>query len=535
MKIVNYYRAVTGVGFLSGVIVGTISTWMFWLSGRPVILGYFAFFPVFCIVFLIVTSKLWMRGPKLPFHPSTASLMDPRGPVVLPKNRGRVICPCLKIVLYYEPRECPAREDLIAQAVENCKKHPRFRKTPIFNFDEPLDSYFGDPELKTEEDVARHIVDWPPVKTEDELREALIQIEASKLLENAPAWMIYRVPSKGTARACTMIKVSHVIGDGLRLAIWGESIMTDSSGKPCDWGMDFLKGEAPRRGIKMRKPVRMNFLARLKMNFESIISSLNAPNYVDTVTPFHPARDVFKGEVVTYRMKPIPLSEFRRIARVTRSTINDILTAVLASAIRKYCLRIDPSFGNISDPKCRGALAFGFACKKGFMQSPEKLFNDSVPVPIVFPIGIMTCRERLKTARKTLFKVKNTVTPWVVAWVVGCLAKLGAYHMMKLWGTTIMSNLSCAFSNVRGPPKTAFYCGKKVVHLECSFASYTSMFLFVSYCDIMGGTFTTDVSIVKKPQVLVDYINTELKRFKDELVPTHERGSVVAMDEDFWG
>merc|ERR1711920_1185323 len=88
--------------------------------------------------------------------------------------------------------------------------------------------------------------------------------------------------------------------------------------------MGFLKGEALSRGMKRRKPLRMSFLSRLKMNFESIISSLNAPNYVDTVTPFHPVRDIFKGEMVTYRMNPIPLKEFKRISRVTRSTINDI-------------------------------------------------------------------------------------------------------------------------------------------------------------------------------------------------------------------
>jgi len=535
MKIVSYYRVVTGVGFLTGVIMGALTTWMFVRSGRSVILGIFAFIPVFSIVFLIFTFHWWKKGSKLPIHASTVLMMDPRGPILLPRNYGPPLSNTINAVLYYNPGDCPTREDLIKQAVENCKKHSRFRKTPRFNFDEPLYSSFGDPELKTEEDVARHIVDRPLVRTEDQLRKALEQIEALELLENAPAWMMYRIPSGGTARACTLMKVSHLIGDALRLAIWGESIMTtDPVGTPCNWGFGPLKGITPRRGRK-RPTVRMNFLPRLKMNIESIATSLNANNNVDTVTPFHPATDIFKGKMVTSRMKPIPLNEFKRIALSTKSTINDILTATLASAIRRYCLHIDPSFDDIKDPKCRGILTYGFPCKKGFVQSSEKLFNDFTSVPIVLPIGVMTCRNRLATAKKTLFKIKNTVAAWVISWMVGCVMKLGGYNMMKKWGTTALSNISCVYSNVRGPPTTAFYCGKEIVHLEVSLANYTNMFIFLSYKNMMGGTFTTDMSVVKEPQVLVNYINEELYRFKDELVPSNQRESVLPIEEVLWG
>jgi len=461
---------------------------------------------------------------------STVVMMDPRGTVLLPKNYGPPKCNTLKIVLYYAPHGCPALEDLIDWAVENCKKHSRFRKTPRFNFDEPLNSSFGDPELKTKGDVARHIVDWPAVDTEDDLTETLTKIDGLKLFENAPEWIVYRIPSNGAARSCTVLKVSHSIADGLRLAIWAESIMTDSNGAPCDWGMGPIKGEALSRWNAKRKPVRISFLSMLKMNFGSVIRSLTAASHSDTLTPFNPKSEIFKGKTVTYRMKPIPLLELRRIASRTASTINDVLTAVTASAIRKYCLKIDPSFRSVKNPKCRGLLAFGFPCQKGFMKSSEQLFNNFTLVPIVFPIGIMTCRKRLITAKKTLFEIKNTITAPVIAWSIRILLKLGLYTMSKKWLTDVSSNFSCVFSNVRGPPKKAFFLGKEILHVECSYTHYTSMFLFVSYCGMMGCTLTTDASTVKKPQLLLDYIQTEVLRFKDEVVPTDERKSVLSMD-----
>lgn len=530
MKIVTYYRVVTGVGFLSALIVGAITTWMFLLSGRPAFWGICAFIPVFCIVLLTVACTLWRRGPMLPLDTSTFLMMDPRGFVLLPKNYGPPKCRALKIVLYYAPRECPALQDLIDWAVENCKKHSRFRKTPRFNFDEPLNSSFGDPELKTKEDVARHIVDWPAVDTEYDLTEALRKIDTLKLVENAPAWIIYRIPSSGAARSSTVLKVSHCIADGLRLAIWAESIMTDSNGAPCDWGLGPIKGEASSRWNAKRKPVRINFLSMLKMNFESVTRSLAATSHTDTLTPFNPKSELFKGKTVTYRMKPIPLETLKRIAVITSSTINDVLTAVTASAIRKYCLEIDPSFRNVKKPMCRGVLAFGFPCQKGFMRSSEQLFNNFTVVPIVFPIGIMTCRQRLITAKKTLFQIKNTITAPVIAWSIRILTKLGLHNVTKKWLTDASTNISCAFSNVRGPPNKAFFLGKEIVHLECSFPQYSSMFIFVSYCGMMGCTLTTDGSALKKPQLLLDNIHTEVMRFKDELVPTDLRTSVVSMD-----
>jgi len=528
MKIVTYYRVVIGSGFLCGVILGTITTWMFLLSGRPAILGICAFIPVFCIVFFTFTFTLWRRGPVPTVDISSILMMDPRGSVLLPKKYGPPKSRTLQIVLYYEPRECPALEDLIDKAVENCKKHPRFRKTPRFNIDEPLYSSFGDPELKTKDDIARHIIDWPVVETEDELTKALNKIDDLKLLENAPEWMIYRIPSRGTARSSTVLKVSHCIADGLRLAIWAESIMTDLSDAPCDWDMGPIKGEGPSRRNKRRKP-SMTFLSMLKMNFESVIRSLGATTHSDTRTPFKPERDISKGSSVTHRMKPIPILELKKIAVLTNSTINDVLTAVTAGAIRKYCLKIDPSFRSVSNPKCRGGLAFGFPCKKGFQKSSEQLFNNFALVPIVFPIGNMTCGQRLVTAKKTLFQIKNTITAPVIQWTLQNLMKLGLYTMTKKWLTDASSNLSCVFSNVRGPPEKAFYCGKEIVHVECSYSHYTSMFIYVSYCGMMGCTLTTDATM-KKPQLLLDYISKELSRFKDELVPTYTRSSVQSMN-----
>jgi len=523
MKIVTYYRVVTGVGFLSGLIVGAITTWMFLLSGRPAIWGVCAFIQVFCIVFPTVTCTLWRQGPMLPLDTMTVSMMDPRGPVLLPKNYGPPKCRAIKAVAYYGPSECPALKDVIDWAMENCKKYSRFRKTPRFNFNEPVYSSFGDPELNTKEDVARHIVDLPAVNTEHDLTEALKKIDTFELFENAPEWIIYRIPSNGAARSSTVLKVSHCIADGLRLAIWAESIMTDSNGDPCDWGMGPIKGEDPSRWNARRKPVRINFLSMLKMNFESIIRSFIATSHPDTLTPFKHKRDIFEGKIVTYRMKPIPLLDFRRIAKVTGSTINDVLTAVTASAIRKYCLEIDPSIRNVKKPKCRGVLAFGFPCQKGFMQSSEQLFNNFTLVPFVFPIGSMTCRERLITAKKTLFQIKNTITAPVIAWSIRILMKLGLDTMRKKWATDASSNISCVFSNVRGPPEKAFFCGKEIVHMECSYGYYTSMFLFLSYCGMMGCTLTTDASALNKPQLLLDYIHTEVLRFKDEIVPISKR------------
>jgi len=522
MKIPTHYRAVTAVGFLSGVIVGSISTWMFLSSGRPVILSILAFIPVFCFVFLTITFTLWGYGPELPLDPITVTTMDPRGPVFLPRKYGPPKSRTLKIVMYYEPGDCPAREDLINKAMEDCRKYCRFRKTPRFNFDEPLYSTFGDPELKTKEDVARHIVDWPPVRTEDELRKALQQIETLKLLENAPEWMIYRIPSYGTARACTMHKVSLCIADGLKLAL---GLRNDAS----DWARNAAKREDASSLNKKRKPVTMSFISILKMNIKTVIRSLTGRSHANTPIPLNPKRGTFKGKMVTHRMRPIPLREFRRIATLTDSTVNDVLTAVTASAIRKYCENIDPSFCNLVKLRSKGLMAFGLPCEES-TQSSKQLLNNFTLVPILFPIGIMTCRKRLAKAKKTLFEIKNTVTVPVISSTYRLIMKLGFYNLLKKLVTDSVSNVSCVFSNVRGPYERASYCGKEIIHLECSYAHYTNTFLFVSYCDMMGGTFTTDMSVLENPQVLLNYIRTELSRFKDEIVPTNNRDSIQSMD-----
>lgn len=517
MHPVTYYRAVIGVGLLSGVMGGIISTYYCLFSGRSLIMGIIEFILVFSFLFPTVTVMLWKRNFRQiqALNPGTLILMDPRGSVHLPKNYGPPIGRTLTLALYFSTGDCPVRQDVVEKQFQNCKKHSRFRQTPIFNKDDPINSFFGKPELRTSVAVERHIVDWSPVETEDELTKELQKIESLPLLENAPEWIIYRIPSKGHCRACLVFKISHCIGDGLRLSIWGESQMTDLQGAPSDWGLGPIKGEDASHWSKKRKPVKMSTLSRVKMNFNNVMRILTASNLKDSVTPLHPVNKIFKGRRVTYRMKPIPLLAFRQLGKLTKSTINDILTTVVASAIRRYCLKIDPSFAAVLEPKCRGVMAMGFPCKKGFTQSSEQLFNKFALVPFEFPIGNMSPKERLITTKKTLFEIKNTITAYVVMLITDVLHRLGCYSLQKEILTDTLSNFTCVFSNVRGPSERSCYLGKEIVHVECSYANYTNQFIFLSYGDFMGGTLTTDASCVKEPEILLDYIHTELKRLAD--------------------
>jgi len=513
-----------------GLITGIVSAQQCLSQNRFVITAAAAFIFVFLFVALTVIATLWRWGPppkQSAMDPTCTITMDPRGHVHLPESCSPGISRALNIVVYFAPGDGPTREDIIDRAFENCRRHPRFRQTPKFNRDQPWNSIFGKPEISTREAVERHVIDRLSVETEEELMIELEEIESSMLLENSPEWMIYRITSKGAARDCIVLKFGHCIGDGLRLAIWAESEMSDEFDSPCDWGLGPVKGEAASRWMSKRKPVKISFFQRIKMNWRVVLNSLVAANLKDTVTPLHPANEVFRGTRKTFRMKPIPLQQFRQIADETKSTINDILSAITSSAIRRYCLEVDPDFSSIENPICRGAIAIGFPCIKGFTNSPQKLFNNFALVPFEMPIAKMDPKKRLKTVKKTLFGIKNTLAAHVISGVGLILSKLGLYGLQKDVVTNMCSHFTCVFSNVRGPPERSYYLGKEVVHVECSYQNYTNQLIFLSYRDMMGGTFTTDVSCIKDPKLLLDFIHSELIILADAVVPLEKRDPII--------
>ena len=369
-------------------------------------------------------------------------------------------------------KKCPSTESLV-DACKNLTHFDRFRNAVKFD---GCEWRF----VETEVNHSNHI------KSTDIRSEAQMMEECDRIVQDnvgaydgvKPLWVFHRLTNTGTGLSGLLIRIHHVIGDGISLVAAMSKILTDEFGAPLQLNMPDAK-DSGKEKERMPTPT---ILQKVTSLFEII--SLPVSKY-DTKTLFAPGN----GEKMVMRKRKtiifptVKLDFIKSLKNKAHVTVNDVLLSILTGAIKKYCeKRGDTAMKNnkFFQSRCLMPLSLPRPLEQ-FTDPATALRNYWVMVSVPLPLISSTAQDRLQKCNTVTSKIKKSPTAFVQMYLQNLLPKLLPQFLQQKTAFDIFSRHTMVFSNVPGPPDTISLCSEKVVGMQILFPNILPNVILISY------------------------------------------------------
>ena len=303
-----------------------------------------------------------------------------------------------------------------------------------------LPSWEPDPEF----DLDRHLLveKLGPGAGEPALQAMVSRLLSEPLPAGRPLWTIHLVEHFRGGSAI-VARIHHCIGDGLALVHVLLS-MADGTPQPdrrpdrprVAWGISL--GEQVLRGARavLGDPGRIGDLVRLASGSAgSLVGLLALPD-----DPPTRLKGALGPEKIASWSRPLDLDDVKAIGRATGSTVNDVLMAALAGALRRYLVARGEAPREIS---VRGIVPVN-------LRRPEaagRLGNRFGLVFLALPIGIEDPLDRLFETRRRMRTLKDSpqaLAIYQVLWAMGAAPRPIfdlALRIFAAKGTAVVTNV----------------------------------------------------------------------------------------------
>jgi hypothetical protein len=204
------------------------------------------------------------------------------------------------------------------------------------------------------------------------------------------------------------------------------------------------------------------------------------------------------------------LSFLKELKNRANVTINDVLMAVTAGAIRRYCLwKGDPTIA--PGAQCRALIPVAFPRSDKELQDPANaLKNKWAFVSANLPIGSESSSDRLSEANKQMKQMKSSPMAFVQLWVQNNILPLMPRSMRQKTALDLFSRHSMVFSNVPGPGEALSIAGQRILGMQVIFPNLISQTMIVSYAGAVFMNMVLDSDIVNSPEKVSEFFNAEI-------------------------
>ena len=396
-------------------------------------------------------------------------------------------------------------------------------------------------------DIHNHIerITLPGKGTKQDLEDFVSRAMSRSLDYDQPLWHVYVIDNYEDGSAF-LIRLHHCIADGralirVLLKITNEIDEEDIAPEPekpkppkrfrfksglpfidelvqpaVDFAHDTLKttDKFLREGIEIiRDPSRISKAAQLAAGSVTSLGRLLF-RWPDPPT-------ILKGKLGRPKRaswsEPLPLQDIKDIKNATGTTVNDVLVAAIAGAVRKYMIsRRQPVKGiNI-----RAAVPVDLRSENEELE----LGNKFGLVFLSLPVGMPGVRERLLEQKRRMDDLKNTPEAYVVLNVLDVVGKV-PQEIQDLVVQLIGSKTSMVMTNVPGPEKPLKLLGNRIKNIMFWVPQSGRVGLgisVISYNNQVRVGIASDQGMVPDPQKLVETFQHELEDLW-ELIPEDQR------------
>lgn len=212
---------------------------------------------------------------------------------------------------------------------------------------------------------------------------------------------------------------------------------------------------------------------------------------------------------------PIPVDPIKAVARARRATLNDVLIAALAGALKAYLTGRGDEVDEV--------LWMVPVNLKPFSEElPEDLGNHFALVMLDMPLTGETPHQRIADLRHRMRRIKNSDEPVLTFGLQRTISMSPALMATAL--TNFFANKAVGvLTNVPGPTRALMFDGIPVRQVigfaPCSGDQPLTATIF-TYAGTVTVGFASDAGLVPDPQTLVSLVVAQL----DEMIAAHAEG-----------
>ena len=343
---------------------------------------------------------------------------------------------------------------------------------------------------------------------ERELRELTSELMSTPLDFSKPLWHVHVIDGyRGGSAIVT--RVHHCIADGIALVRVMLSLTDETPGAKAP--------AAPRKKPAPGFHIPLDWLPAM-LSPDQVIKAARVGAHGAyrlgrlVLLPPDPAT-VFRGDLGRRKRaawsENLPLDDFKAIGRAYDATVNDVLVAVTAGALRRYMTR-------------RGQKTTGVSMRASVpvnlrpAAEAHQLGNAFGLVFLTLPVGTADPVKRLAAIKKEMDDLKRSPEA-VIAFGVLTLLGYAPVEVEQLGLRFFGSKATAVLTNVPGPRQPLFMAGRKIDQVMFWVPQSGHLGLGISILSYAGGVrlgIATDAGLVPDPDRIVEAFKTEFEALR---------------------
>jgi len=223
---------------------------------------------------------------------------------------------------------------------------------------------------------------------------------------------------------------------------------------------------------------------------------------------------LFRGELgITKRSawsESLPLADVKQVAQALGGTINDILMAAVAGALRRYLIDRNQPVDGVN---IRALVPVNLRP----LDAPLELGNRFGLVFPTLPVGTGDLHERFRLTRRQMNEIKNSPEAAVAYGVLNALG-MTPMDIESVFLDFFGSKSSLVLTNVPGPQFPLYMAGSPLREIMAWVPQSGGLGMGVSILSYNGGVLvgvTTDAGHVPDPERIVDNIVIEFEALRE--------------------
>ncbi len=385
-----------------------------------------------------------------------------------------------------EPLTLETLQELIASRLHLVPPFRRRLAEVPFGFDQPY--WIEDPHFDIEFHVRELALAAPG--NDHQLAEQAARLHARPLDRDRPLWEVYLISGLAGGRAAIYTKVHHAAIDGVSgNDILGAVLDTDPKGRDLGevppWKPDSVPGAVPLlarsmvslaghplRAVRMTADMirTMPYMLRSPARptiplLEPLLPTRRGASAVLAESPLRAPRTPFNHSVSPHRrwaFRTVPMADVRAVKSATGATINDVVMALTAGALRRWL----QDHGALPDSPLLAAVPVSVRTKEQEGTGGNRVSTMIAPLAT----HLADPAERLEHSHEAMAAAKDQhgalpadllsdVTQFAMPALAGQAARLAARLRLVEW----LSPFNLIVSNVPGPRVPLYYAGARLI------------------------------------------------------------------------
>jgi hypothetical protein len=407
--------------------------------------------------------------------------------------------PIINTAVYFD--DCPSAQDVADMIITPLLKYERLSHVP------DIDNHVCRPSHGYKHtDLIRELA----INEDDDaiLNKTIVEHCQDTLgsgRDDLPWWEILIIRNSGKGSSACVIRIHHVIADGLALVSAFEKILTDEDGNPIVSPISFKSSSSSVGGGDKKKKKGLLSTARSLVEATAHVLTLGATKYDDDTafSKMNHTKMKHSGKREAVIFPTIPLDFVKSVKTAANVTVNDLLMTAVSQAIHSYCKEQGDSVLLERGPEiqCRALLPVGFPRSTESLNDPlSALRNIWCMVSCDLGVGYEDILERLKYIHAKTTEMKEKPRAFMQLTIQN---KVAPYIPVSVGQQTVFdtfSRHSLVLTNVPGPSKRCLFAGAVVKSVQLFFDNLLTQVDLMSYAGNVYGNMIFDADELTNPE-----------------------------------